>query len=173
MIRRREFIAALGGAAAWPLAASAQQGERVRRVGVLLNGVPTDPVLRTRVRAFTEQLRKLGWIEGKNLRSEYRWTSGDATLIRTYAAELVALAPDVIPVSGTQNLAALQRPSPASPIVFTIISDPVGQGFVTNMAHPGANVTGFANYEFTIGGKWLIMLPPCSIPKRLRSPSFS
>jgi putative ABC transport system substrate-binding protein len=179
-IRRREFIMLLGGTAVWPLLARAQEP---RRIGVLMLGVPTDAGFQADVRAFTEQLRKLGWIEGKNLHTEYRWTAGDAALMRAYAAELVALAPDLILAAGTQNLTALQRLSPATPIIFTIVSDPLAQGFVLNMAHPGANITGFAQYEFTVGGKWLDLLKQmvpaidhvavCSIPKRLRSPSFS
>ena len=154
-LRRREFITLLGGAAVWPLLARAQA---TRRIGVLMLGTPTDPGFQADVEAFTEQLRKLGWIEGKNLHTEYRWTAGDATLMRAYAAELVALAPDVILAAGTQNLTALQRLSPATPIIFTFVSDPLAQGFILNMAHPGANITGFANYEFTIGGKWLDLL---------------
>src|SRR5215831_14690201 len=154
-LRRREFITLLGGAAVWPLLARAQAP---RRIGVLMLGTPTDPGFQADVEAFTEQLRKLGWIEGKNLHTEYRWTAGDAALIRAYAAELVTLAPDVILVAGSQNLTALQRLSPATPIIFTFVSDPLAQGFILNMAHPGANITGFANYEFTIGGKWLDLL---------------
>jgi putative ABC transport system substrate-binding protein len=155
-IRRRDFITLLGGAAAaWPLAARAQQP---RRIGALLDGVVTDAIRQARVKNFTEQLRKLGWIEGQNLRSEYRWDNAEPALSRSYAAELVALAPDVILASGTQNLTALQRLSPVTPITFILVSDPVAQGFVTNMAHPGANITGFAYLEFTIGGRWLDLL---------------
>jgi len=155
-IRRRAFITFLGGAAAaWPLGARAQQ---LRRIGVLMDGNDTDPIRQARVKAFSGQLRKLGWIEDQNVHIEYRWDSGDAALNRTYAVELVALAPDVILSSGTQNLTALQRLSPTMPIVFIVVSDPLAQGFVTSMAHPGSNITGFANYEFTIGGKWLDLL---------------
>jgi putative ABC transport system substrate-binding protein len=154
-IRRREFITLLGGAATWPLLARAQEP---RRIGVFMNGAPNNPGYPAYVRAFTEQLRKLGWIEGKNLHTEYRWTAGDAALIRAYAAELVALAPDVILAAGTQNLTALQHLSPAAPIIFTSVSDPLEQGFVLNLAHPGANITGFTIYEFTMGGKWLDLL---------------
>jgi putative ABC transport system substrate-binding protein len=154
-MRRREFITLLGGMVAWPIAARAQEP---RRVGVLMNGVATDPPIQNYVRAFTDQLRKLGWIDGKNLHIEFRWNAGDAALTRTYAAEMVSLAPDVILSGGTGSLTALQRLSPAAPIVFILVSDPVAQGFVTNAAHPGANVTGFASYEFTIGRKWLDLL---------------
>ena len=158
-IRRREFITLLGGAAvAGPVGARAQQPNQIRRIGVLMDGVATDPIREARVKAFTEQLRKLGWMEGRNVQIEYRWDNGDAALNRTYAVELVALAPDVILSGGTQNLTALQRLSPAMPIVFIEVSDPLAQGFVTNMAHPGANITGFALYELTIGGKWLDLL---------------
>jgi ABC-type uncharacterized transport system substrate-binding protein len=123
-----------------------------------MDGVATDLIRQARVRAFTEQLRKLGSIEGENLRTEFRWDGGDPALSRTYAAELVTFAPNVILSSSTQNLTTLQRLSPATPIVFVVVSDPVAHGFVTNMAHPGANITGFANLEFTIGAKWLDLL---------------
>jgi putative ABC transport system substrate-binding protein len=154
-VKRRDFITLLGGAAAGPVVALAQQS---RRIGVLMDGIVTDPIRQARVKAFTEQLRKLGWIDNQNVQIEYRWDNGDAALNRTYAVELVALAPDVILSSGTQNLTALQRLSPAMPIVFITVSDPLAQGFVTNMAHPGGNITGFAFYEFTIGAKWLDLL---------------
>jgi putative ABC transport system substrate-binding protein len=159
-VKRRDVITLLGGAAAaaWPLAARAQSDSRVRRIGVLMDGVTTDPIRQARVRAFTEQLRKLGWIEGENVHTEFRWDGGQPALTRTYAAELVRLAPNVILSVGTPNLAALQRLSPATPIVFVEVSDPEAQGFVMNIAHPGANITGFAYYEFTIGGKWLDLL---------------
>jgi putative ABC transport system substrate-binding protein len=155
-VRRRRFITLLGGAAAaWPFVARAQQS---RRIGMLMPGIVSDRTNLGYLRAFDAQLRKLGWIEGKNLEIEYRWNSGDSALTRTYAAELVELAPDVILSATTNNLVALQRLSPVMPIVFTMVSDPVAQGFVTNMAHPGANITGFAFFEFTIGGKWLDLL---------------
>ena len=158
MIGRRAFITLVGGAAALPMAAQAQQAQRMRRIGVLMDSVATDPVREVRVKAFTEQLRKLGWIEGQNVQIEYRWDNGDAALNRTFAVELVTLAPDVILSAGTQNLMALQRLRPPTPIVFIGVSDPLVQGFVTSMAHPGGNITGFANLEFTIGGKWLDLL---------------
>jgi putative tryptophan/tyrosine transport system substrate-binding protein len=155
-MKRREFITLLSGAAAaWPLEARAQEP---RRVGVLMNGVAADPVLQSYLRAFTEQLSKLGWIEGKNLHLDYRWSAGDAALTRAYAAEMISLAPSVILSMGTSNLTALQRLSPAAPIVFIQVADPVAQGFVTNIAHPGANVTGFTDYEVTFGGRWLDLL---------------
>jgi putative ABC transport system substrate-binding protein len=154
-IKRREFITLLGSAASWPFAALAQQP---RLIGVLTTADASDARWQAYVRVFTDQLRKLGWIDGQNLRIEYRSTPGDAALTRTYAAEMVALAPDVIFSSSTANLTALQRLSPAAPIVFIQVSDPVAQGFVLNMARPGGNITGFAAYEFTIGGKWLDLL---------------
>jgi ABC-type uncharacterized transport system substrate-binding protein len=155
-LKRREFITLLGSAAAaWPVAARAQQP---KRVGVLMNGVPANPSFREYKTAWEQQLRKLGWIDGQNLHIEYRWNEGDAARGRSYAAELVALAPDVILSSSTANLIALQRLSPASPIVFVQVSDPVTQGFILSMARPGGNITGFAAYEFTIGAKWLDLL---------------
>jgi putative ABC transport system substrate-binding protein len=158
MMRRREFFTLLGGAAAaWPLAAPAQSGP-VRRIGVLMNDVETDATSRSNVAAFVQGLRDLGWIEGQNLRVVYRWNAGSAELARTHAAELVALAPDAILSSSTTNLTALQRLSPTTPIVFIQVSDPVTQGFVLSLAHPGGNITGFSAYEFTIGGKWLDLL---------------
>jgi putative ABC transport system substrate-binding protein len=157
-MRRRQFITLLGGAAAWPLAAHAQQASGMRRVGVLMTGVETDVAGQTYVAAFVQGLRDLGCIEGQNLRIVYRWNGGSAELARMHAAELVALAPDVILSASTTNLTALQRLSPTTPIVFTQVSDPVAQGFVLNLAHPGGNITGFSAYEFTIGGKWLDLL---------------
>jgi putative ABC transport system substrate-binding protein len=155
-MKRRDFITLLGGAAAaWPLAARAQQP---RVIGMLINSAADSLVSQSRVKTFTEQLRKLGWVDGKNLRIEYRWDPGNPTLTRAYAAELVSLAPDVILSVGTGHLTALLRLGPATPIVFTVVSDPLVQGFVTNTARPGANITGFANLEFTIGGKWLDLL---------------
>src|SRR5215469_16523418 len=155
-MRRREFITILGGAAAaWPLAARAQQ---LRRLGVLMNRVEADPLARSFVLAFEQQLHKLGWSEGQNLQTEYRWNGGDTNLARVYAAELLAFRPDVILSSSTANLTTLQRLSPTAPIVFLQVSDPVAQGFVVNLANPGGNITGFASYEFTIGGKWLELL---------------
>jgi putative ABC transport system substrate-binding protein len=155
-MKRRDFVRLLGGAAAaWPLAAGAQQ---LRRLGVLMNRIEADPLARSLVAAFEQQLHKLGWREGENLHTDYRWNGGDAALARTYAAELIGFGPDVILSTSTANLAALQRLSPTAPIVFLQVSDPVTQGFVVNLAHPGGNITGFASYEFSIGGKWLDLL---------------
>src|SRR5215469_9901276 len=134
-MRRREFITLLGGAAAaWPLAAPARQ---LRRLGVLMNRVEADPLARSFVSAFEQQLHKLGWSEGQNLQTEYRWNGGDNNLARVYAAELLAFRPDVILSSSTANLISLQRLSPTAPIVFLQVSDPVAQGFVVDLANPG------------------------------------
>jgi putative ABC transport system substrate-binding protein len=156
MMRRRDLFTLLGGAAAaWPLAARAQQ---LQRLGVLMNRVEADPLARNFMLAFEQQLHKLGWSEGQNLQTEYRWNGGEPNLARDYAAELLAFKPDVILSASSTNLIALQRLSPTAPIVFLQVSDPVAQGFVVNMANPGGNITGFASYEFTIGGKWLELL---------------
>jgi putative ABC transport system substrate-binding protein len=153
-VKRRDFIALLGGAAAWPLAARAQQA---KRIGLMLIGAANE-ARQPYVAAFAAQLRKLGWIEGQNIYSEYRWNEGSAGLARTHAAELVTLGVDVILASTTLNLTALQRLSPTIPIVFIQVSDPVTQGFILSMAHPGGNITGFTNFEFTIGGKLVDLL---------------
>jgi putative ABC transport system substrate-binding protein len=153
-VRRREFIALFGGAAVWPLAARAQQSNRVRLVGVLLAMAPSDPEAQLRVKAFEAGLRELGWTEGRNLRLEYRWAPGDATLLHSQATELVGLAPDLILATSTPVLAAL-RQGTSLPIVFVQVTDPVGGGFVPNLARPGGYLTGFTSFEFTIGSKWL------------------
>jgi putative ABC transport system substrate-binding protein len=157
-LRRRALIALLGGVAPFFLSPGIARAQQPKRVGVLMNNVATDANARNYIAAFTQQLRKLGWIDGQNLHIEYRWRGDDIALARTYAGELVALAPDVILSASTANLTVLQRLSPASPIVFTEVSDPVSQGFVLNMARPGGNITGFTAYEFTIGGKWIDLL---------------
>ena len=154
-MRRREFITLLGGAAAaWPLAARAQQSNRLRVVGVLLAMAPDDPEAQLRVKAFEAGLRELGWTEGRNLRLEYRWAAGDAALLRKQATELVGLAPDLILATSTPVLAALRQENPL-PIVFVQVTDPIGGGFVPNLARPGGSLTGFTSFEFTIGSKWL------------------
>jgi putative ABC transport system substrate-binding protein len=155
-LKRREFLSFLGGAAAaLPLRANAGQQ---KHVGALMNGVATIEPYHSRMEAFLQQLGKLGWIEGKNLHVDARWNEGNAELGRAYAGELVAQAPDIFLAASTANLIALQRLSPAAPIVFVQVSDPVTQGFVLNMAHPGGNITGFVSFEFAIGGKWLDLL---------------
>jgi putative ABC transport system substrate-binding protein len=157
-LRRREFIAALGGAAAWPLAARAQQGGRVRRIGVLQAGEENDPVRKTYVSAFTRALAGLGWTDGRNVRMDLRWFGDDANRIRALAQELVGLQPDIIVTNGTLATAALQRETRTIPIVFANVSDPVASGIVPGLNRPSGNVTGFASYEATLGGKWLELL---------------
>jgi ABC-type uncharacterized transport system substrate-binding protein len=155
-MRRREFVILLGGgaAAAWPLAARAQQSNRLRVVGVLLAMAPDDPEAQLRIKAFEAGLQELGWTEGRNLRLEYRWAGGDAALLRKQATELVGLAPDLILATSTPVLAAL-RQEKTLPIVFVQVTDPIGGGFVPNLARPGGSLTGFTSFEFTIGSKWL------------------
>jgi len=158
-MKRREFITLLGGAVAGgPLAARAQQGERVRRVGVLTNLAQTDSEGRARDEAFVHGLRQLGWTEGDNLRIDRRWTAGDAERARQYATELVALAPDVIVTTGSAGLIPLLQVTRTIPIVFTVVPDPVGAGFVDSLARPGGNATGFVQFEFGLTGKWLELL---------------
>src|SRR5262245_32737400 len=148
MMRRREFITLLGGAAAsWSLMAQAQQTERMRRIGVLMNVAVDDPEAPARVGAFSQGLAELGWTIGRNVRIDYRWYAGDADAARKYAAELVALTPDIILASGTLGVTAIQRVARPVPIVFTLVADPVGAGIVNSLAQPGGNVTGFMLYE--------------------------
>ena len=150
-MKRREFVTLLGGAAAWPLAARAQQGEPVRRVGVLLSSSETDSEGQARIGALRQGLQELGWSEGRNLKIDLRWTGGNDVRARAYAAELAASQPDVIFAAPSAALASVQRVTRTIPIVFAQISDPVGAGFVTSLAHPGGNITGFALFEFAIG----------------------
>ena len=158
-MRRREFITLLGGAAAaWSLAARAQQGQRVRRIGVLMGLVANDPEAQSRVAALEHGLRELGWVKGRNLWIEYRWAGGGESALRDHAAELLAMAPDLILANSTPVTAALREQSQVVPIVFTQVTDPVGQGLVPNLAHPGGNLTGFTSFEFSIGTKWLEVL---------------
>jgi putative ABC transport system substrate-binding protein len=159
MNNRRAFILALGGAAAaWPLAARAQQPERMRRVGVLMHLAADDPEGQARIAAFTQGLQELRWTIGRNVRIDYRWAAGDAERGRKYAAELVALAPDVILAAGGAVVAPLLQASRTVPIVFAQTPDPVGAGFVASLARPGGNATGFTIFEFGMGGKWLELL---------------
>jgi putative ABC transport system substrate-binding protein len=155
---RRTFIAALGGATAWPLVAHAQHVERVRRIGVFMSLSENDPESQARLAAFAQGLQELGWSVGRNVRIEYRWGSGDAERIRKYAAELVALAPDVILASGSATIGPLQATTRSVPIVFVQVADPVGAGFVESLARPGGNATGFAIFEYGISAKWLELL---------------
>jgi putative ABC transport system substrate-binding protein len=151
-MKRRAFITLLGGAAVWPLATRAQQP---RHIGVLTPFNERDPEVRSRVSAFQEALREAGWVEGRNIRIDYRWAAGDLDRIRAYAVEIVGLAPEAILGASTPVLAALRKETQTIPIVFTGVSDPVGVGFVASLARPGGNLTGFANFEPEMGGKWL------------------
>jgi putative tryptophan/tyrosine transport system substrate-binding protein len=157
-IGRRKFLATLGGAAAWPLAARGQQGERVRRVGVLMNTSESEPSYRSYAAAFAQTLQRLGWREGKNLRLDVRWSAAEPELIGAYATELAGMSPDLILASGSANLATLLRTTRTIPIIFVQVSDPVAQGFVSNLTHPGGNITGFTAFEASIAGKWLDFL---------------
>jgi putative ABC transport system substrate-binding protein len=157
-VRRREFITLLGGAAAWPLAARAQQPERMRRIGALMNLAADDSESQVRVVAFAQGLSELGWTQGRNLRIDFRWAAGEVDRFRGYAAELVALAPDVILSAATPAVGALQQATRTVPIVFVTVVDPVGAGIVPNLARPGGNTTGFTLFEYVIGGKWLEQL---------------
>jgi putative tryptophan/tyrosine transport system substrate-binding protein len=158
-MKRREFLAALGGAAvAWPLAARAQQGEQMRRIGVLMATTEIDPEGQARIAAFTKGLRDVGLIDGRNLRIDYRWAGDEVERIRAFATELVTEAPDVLLAGSTPTLAALRQATRTIPIVFVLVSDPVGQGFVESLAQPGGNITGFTNFEFSMVSKWVEML---------------
>ena len=158
-MRRRDFVALLGGAAlASPVAARAQQPGRMRRVGVLMGVAESDPEGQARIAAFRQGLSDLGWADSRNLRIEYRWAAGDADRIRAYAAELVALAPDLLVGNGAAVLTALRDATRSIPIVFVLVNDPVGQGFIANLARPGGNITGFSFLEYSMVGKSLEML---------------
>ena len=158
-MRRREFMTLLGGAAAaWPLAARAQQGERMRRVGVLIPGASDDPVSQARLAAFLEGLQQLGWVDGRNVHIDTRLGASDADLLRKHAGELVALGPDVVMAYSSNAVPPLLQLTRAVPIVFAVVADPVGAGYVESLARPGGNITGFTGYEFAMSGKWLELL---------------
>jgi ABC-type uncharacterized transport system substrate-binding protein len=158
MMRRRDFVILIAGAAAWPLAARAQQGERMRRLGVLLRVDQDDPNAQRDLQAFRKGLQALGWAVSHNVEINYRYASADPVQMRAYAAELVGLPAEVILASGSLAVAALQRETRTTPIVFVRVADPVSQGFVASLAHPGANVTGFSSLEYEMSGKWLELL---------------
>src|SRR5215468_7305489 len=177
-MRRRAFITLLGGAAvAWPLAARAQQPDRMRRIAALMYLAADDAESPAYVAAFARGLQDLGWIEGRNIRIDYRWGGGDLDRVRRYAAELVALAPDVILVGSGSALAALQNATRTVPIVFVSVSDPVGGGYVASLARPGANITGFTLFEWGTSGKWLELLkeiaPGMTRAAVIRDPSIT
>jgi putative ABC transport system substrate-binding protein len=157
-MRRREFIAGLGSAAAWPRAARAQQAERVRRIGVLVPQAENDPEYKLRATAFIQALADLGWTDGHNVRMDLRWGGGDINRSRAFAQELVGLQPDIIVTAGTQTTVAVQRETQTIPIVFATVGDPVASGIVARLDRPGGNITGFALFEASLGGKWLELL---------------
>jgi putative ABC transport system substrate-binding protein len=157
-MKRREFMALLGGAAAWPLTALAQQGERMRRIGVLMSVAPADPEGQARLAAFLQGLQEFGWAVGRNLRIDVRWSAGDPSDIRKYSAELIAAAPDVVLASGGAVVGALLQTTRTVPVVFTQTPDPVAAGFVASLARPGGNATGFTQVEYGMAAKWLELL---------------
>jgi putative tryptophan/tyrosine transport system substrate-binding protein len=159
-VKRRTFITILGGAAAaWPLAARAQQADRVRRIGALIGAPSADnPDAQANIRAFLQVLQQLGWTDGRNVRIDIRWGAGNADDIRKYAAELAALAPDVIFASGTASVGPMLQATRTVPIVFANVADPVGAGFVDSLARPGGNASGFIQFEYSLSGKWLELL---------------
>jgi putative ABC transport system substrate-binding protein len=156
-MKRREFVTLLGGTVAWPLAARAQQSERMRRIGVIMSGAADDPVGQAEAKAFQQGLQQLGWIDGRNVRTDYRWAAGTVENFRKYAAELVALTPDVILAVGGATGPVLQA-TRTVPIVFTVTSDPVGSGFVDSLSRPGRNATGFMLFEYSLSAKWVELL---------------
>jgi putative tryptophan/tyrosine transport system substrate-binding protein len=185
-MKRREFIAGLGGAAAWPLNAWSQQGERVRRIGLLMSRDEDDPEAKARISAFTQALADLGWTDGRNVRMDLRWAGGDTNRIPVLAQELVGLLPDIIVAISTPVAAALQKETRTIPIVFVNVSDPVGSSLVASLKQPGGNITGFGYLEPSLGGKWLellsgiapglkrvaIMFNPDTAPVSVYMPSF-
>jgi putative ABC transport system substrate-binding protein len=185
-MKRREFIAVLGGVVASPIAARAQQDGRIRRIGVLMAGDENDPVYNTRISAFTQTLADLGWTDGRSVRIDLRWAGGDMNRIRALAQELVGLQPDITVTNGTPATVAVQRQTRTIPIVFVNVGDPVASGIVARLDRPSGNVTGFANLEASLGGKWLellseiapglkraaIMFNPDTAPASAYTPSF-
>jgi putative ABC transport system substrate-binding protein len=157
-MQRRQLIALLGGAVTWPLAARAQQDQRMRRIGVLSALAEDDPESVARRPAFEQALKALGWTNGSNLQIDYRWAAGDAERISKLAAEIIALAPDVILLSGSSVVAPMMQATSTIPIVFVQVVDPVGSGFVQSLARPGGNITGFTQFEYSLAGKWVELL---------------
>ena len=177
-MKRRAFITLLGGAAAWPLAARGEQGERMRRIGIVTSVLETDADAQARYAVLRQALQQLGWTEGRNIQFDHRFGSaGDSEVVRRHAQELVALAPDLVLASGSQNVAALQQVNRTVPIVFLGIVDPVGAGFVASLARPGGSTTGFTPFEYGMGGKWLELLkqiaPGMTQAAVLRDPSIT
>jgi putative tryptophan/tyrosine transport system substrate-binding protein len=156
-MRRRGFISLLGGAAAWPLAARAQQSASLRRISVLMP-YADDPTAEARLTLFRQTLETRGWIDGRNVRIDYYFANSDLNRMRTYATQVVATAPDVVFAASPPVLAALKQETNTIPVVFTNVSDPVGVGLVQSLSHPGGNVTGFAQFEYEIAGKWVELL---------------
>ena len=177
-MRRRDFITLLGSVVAeWPLAARAQQPEKLRRIGVLMSRAAHDPQGQARLAAFQQALLQLGWAEGRNVRMDVRWTAGVAEQLHKYAEELVALMPDAILTDGAVGVSALQGATRSVPIVFVAAPDPVGAGFVKSLARPGGNTTGFTSFEYAIGAKWLELLkeiaPSVTRAAVLRDPTIA
>src|SRR4029077_13026120 len=157
-MRRRDFITLLGGAAAWPLAARAQQSERMRRIGMLLPAITNDDAFQDRIGSVLQGLQEAGWSIGRNVRIETRWASNNPTEIRRHAAELAALAPDVVVAFAASTVGAMLQATRTVPIVFPGVADPVAAGFVDSLARPGGNATGFLLFEYGLSGKWLELL---------------
>jgi putative ABC transport system substrate-binding protein len=176
-MKRREFITLIGGAMAWPLAARAQQTERLRRIGVLTGIAGNDAEIKVRMAAFSQELQRLGWTEGRNMRIVVRGAAGSSAAIHKYAAELVSLAPDVILAIGNVTMSPLLEATRTVPIVFTVVIDPVGADFVQNLSRPGGNVTGFMMFEYSLSAKWLELLkeiaPSVTRVAVLREPSLT
>ena len=177
-MRRREFVTLIGGAALWPLTAQGQQPERMRRIGVLPGGGDTDdPRSQPNISAFLRALQQLGWADGRNVKIDYRWPAGDADKARKYAAELVALAPEVIVTISSTNMTALLQTTRTVPIVFVAVADPVGAGYVDSLSRPGGNATGFLLFDYSLSTKWLELLkevaPGVKRAAVLRDPTIS
>jgi putative ABC transport system substrate-binding protein len=176
-MRRREFITLLAGTAVWPLGARAQQPERIRRIGVLMSRAETDPQGQARRAAFQQTLQQLGWSDGRNVQIDIRWHESNADRARRYAQELIALSPDIFLADGTLGVGALLHVTRTLPIVFAVVADPVGAGFVDSLSRPGGNITGFMSFEYGFSGKWLELLkqiaPQVTRAAIIRDPAIS